>query len=77
MSSSHIRERGFVEPIDALTRDGQPLRVVRPGFVLKDPFPGASPPPVLGADTERWMQTLGFTPAQIAEVTAVIEQAAP
>jgi crotonobetainyl-CoA:carnitine CoA-transferase CaiB-like acyl-CoA transferase len=45
--------------------------VVRAGFRLAhgDPEPKA-PPPALGADTERLLEQLGYTAAEIAELRA-------
>ena len=77
MNSAHVRQRGFVETIDAQTTEGEPVRVTRPGFLFSEPFAAVSPPAELGADTEKWMQRFGFTPDQIAAVLSAIDQDMP
>ena len=48
---------------------GRPVRVVRSGFRLAsgDPEP-ASPPPVLGADTQDLLAELGFSKRDVDEL---------
>ncbi len=62
----HVQARDLVKtfpPQDYLDR---PLFVVRPGFKLASGDPGPSgPPPELGADTDRLLADLGYSPSDI------------
>ena len=68
LQEDQITSRSFVETLSALNTAGMPLRVTRPGFRFDDAFPAPSPPPTLGQDTERWLSTLGYSSAEIAEL---------
>ncbi len=68
LQEDQITSRSFVETLSALNTAGMPLRVTRPGFRFDDAFPAPSPPPALGQDTERWLSTLGYSSAEIAEL---------
>lgn len=62
-----IRARDLVRTFETVEGVDRPVRVVRAGFRLASGDPGpASPPPVLGADTDDILAELGFTPAAIA-----------
>ncbi|QQO23513.1 CoA transferase [Bradyrhizobium diazoefficiens] len=66
LQQPHVLDRNFVERLPAETAGEPSLRVTRPGFLLDEEFPVPSRPPILGADTERWLARLGYT-AQEAE----------
>ncbi|MDA9490323.1 CaiB/BaiF CoA transferase family protein [Bradyrhizobium sp. CCBAU 11361] len=65
-----LLDRRFVETLPPEQAGAQPLRITRPGFRLNEEFPVPSPPPTLGADTERWLQRLGYSAEAIAELVA-------
>jgi crotonobetainyl-CoA:carnitine CoA-transferase CaiB-like acyl-CoA transferase len=60
LAHPQIDGRGFVERLP----DGD-LRVTRPGFRLAQDLPAPTAPPVLGADTRRWLERLGHDAAAI------------
>lgn len=69
LAHPQVTGRSFVQELDAPGSDGRPLRVMRPGFRVGEPYPQPAPPPELGADTAAWMERLGFSAAEIAAVT--------
>ena len=64
-----IVERGLLKTFASVPGVGRPVRVVRSGFRLAsgDPEP-ASPPPVLGADTQDLLAELGFSKRDVDEL---------
>ena len=66
-----IIERGLVKHFEAAPGTDRGIAVVRTGFRLAsgDPEP-VSPPPLLGADTEKILKELGFDGDSIAELRA-------
>jgi CoA:oxalate CoA-transferase len=60
--------RGFVETLPGEPVDGHALRVTRPGFLLDEPFPPPSAPPVLGADTAAWLERAGYSRSEIDDM---------
>jgi formyl-CoA transferase len=64
-----IVERGLLKTFESVSEVDRPVRVVRSGFRLAsgDPAP-ASPPPVLGADTEDLLAELGFSQRDVDEL---------
>jgi len=64
-----IVERGLLKTFESVPEVDRPVRVVRSGFRLAsgDPAP-ASPPPVLGADTENLLAELGFSQRDVDEL---------
>jgi CoA:oxalate CoA-transferase len=64
-----IVERGLLKTFESVSGVDRPVRVVRSGFRLAsgDPQP-ASPPPVLGADTEDLLFELGFSKRDVDEL---------
>jgi CoA:oxalate CoA-transferase len=58
LAEEQVIGRGFIETIGGATSKAEPLRVTRPGFRLGTPFAEPTLPPVLGADTERWLAEL-------------------
>ena len=64
-----IVERGLLKTFESVSGVDRPVRVVRSGFRLAsgDPEP-ASPPPVLGADTEDLLVELGFSKRDVDEL---------
>jgi crotonobetainyl-CoA:carnitine CoA-transferase CaiB-like acyl-CoA transferase len=64
-----IVERGLLKTFESVPEVDRPVRVVRSGFRLAsgDPAP-ASPPPVLGADTEDLLAELGFSQRDVDEL---------
>jgi crotonobetainyl-CoA:carnitine CoA-transferase CaiB-like acyl-CoA transferase len=64
-----IVERGLLKTFESVYGVDRPVRVVRSGFRLAsgDPQP-ASPPPVLGADTEDLLVELGFSKRDVEEL---------
>ena len=64
-----IVERGLLKTFESVPDVDRPVRVVRSGFRLAsgDPAP-ASPPPVLGADTEDLLAELGFSQRDVDEL---------
>jgi crotonobetainyl-CoA:carnitine CoA-transferase CaiB-like acyl-CoA transferase len=64
-----IVERGLLKTLESVPEVDRPVRVVRSGFRLAsgDPAP-ASPPPVLGADTEDLLAELGFSQRDVDEL---------
>lgn len=68
LQETQLRDRHFVEELPAEPGAAKPLRVTRPGFRLEQDFPQPSRPPVLGADTERWLGRLGYSFAEIDEL---------
>jgi crotonobetainyl-CoA:carnitine CoA-transferase CaiB-like acyl-CoA transferase len=64
-----IVERGLLKTFASVPGVGGPVRVVRSGFRLAsgDPEP-ASPPPVLGADTQDLLTELGFSKRDVDEL---------
>ncbi|MGJ4940685.1 CaiB/BaiF CoA transferase family protein [Bradyrhizobium sp. HKCCYLS1011] len=70
LQEKQLRDRHFVETLPAEPGAAQPLRVTRPGFRLDEDYPAPSQPPVLGADTERWLARLGYSYADIEDLVA-------
>ena len=64
-----IVERGLLRTFEQVPEVGRPVSVVRSGFRLKsgDPAP-ASPPPALGADTNRLLVEIGYSESEIEEL---------
>src|SRR4051812_9546446 len=61
-----IVERGLLKSFDSVPNVDRAVSVVRSGFRLAsgDPAP-ASPPPALGADTEKLLAELGYSPNDV------------
>jgi CoA:oxalate CoA-transferase len=64
-----IVERGLLRTFEQVPQVGRAVSVVRSGFRLKsgDPAP-ASPPPALGADTNRLLVEIGYSESEIEEL---------
>jgi CoA:oxalate CoA-transferase len=69
LAHPQIVSRGVVKTFDEAPGVARPVAVVRSGFRLRsgDPAP-AMPPPVLGADTEAILGSLGYGAEEIAEL---------
>jgi crotonobetainyl-CoA:carnitine CoA-transferase CaiB-like acyl-CoA transferase len=66
-----ISERGLIKHFQAEADIDREIAVVRAGFRLASGGPEpASPPPLLGADTETILQELGYDQASIAKLKA-------
>lgn len=65
LGQEQITTRAFVEALDAPLIEDKKLRITRPGFLMKEPFPAPSPPPLLGAQTTKWLAKLGFSHSEI------------
>src|SRR6185295_515283 len=61
-----IAERGLLRTFQQVPNVDRPVSVVRSGFRLRsgDPSP-ASPPPALGADTEKLLAEIGYSKNEI------------
>lgn len=70
LAEEQVLGRNFVEQLPATVSGGRAMRVTRPGFLLDEPYPEPTPPPVLGQDTERWLTMLGFAPDEIERLKA-------
>jgi len=70
LKEAQLRERGFVETLDAMVTGDQPMRVTRPGFLLDVAYPQPDPPPGLGHHTEHWLAAIGYRPDEIAALRA-------
>ena len=68
LDTEQLKERNFVETLSGANTKGEALRVTRPGFCLEEEFSSPSMPPVLGADTYTWLQRLGRTDKEIADL---------
>lgn len=74
LAHPQVSARGLIREFPETEAIGQPIRVVRTGFRLAsgDPAPG-SPPPLLGADTERLLTEVGYSSS---EITALLQEGA-
>ncbi|MCK1420258.1 MULTISPECIES: CoA transferase [unclassified Bradyrhizobium] len=70
LQQPQLLERGFVETLAPEQDGAQPLRITRPGFRLDEEFSVPSPPATLGADTERWLQRLGYSNAEVEQLVS-------
>ncbi|UFW88182.1 CoA transferase [Bradyrhizobium barranii] len=70
LQQPQLLERGFVETLAPEQDGAQPLRITRPGFRLDEEFSVPSPPATLGADTERWLQRLGYSYAEVEQLVS-------
>ncbi|MGY3464379.1 crotonobetainyl-CoA:carnitine CoA-transferase CaiB-like acyl-CoA transferase [Bradyrhizobium sp. LM6.11] len=70
LQQPQLLERGFVETLAPEQDGAQPLRIMRPGFRLDEEFSVPSPPATLGADTERWLQRLGYSYAEVEQLVS-------
>ncbi|UPJ48113.1 CoA transferase [Bradyrhizobium sp. 200] len=70
LQQPQLLERGFVETLAPEQHGAQPLRITRPGFRLDEEFSVPSPPATLGADTERWLQRLGYSYAEVEQLVS-------
>ncbi|WP_027555755.1 CaiB/BaiF CoA-transferase family protein [Bradyrhizobium sp. Cp5.3] len=68
LQQPQLLDRSFVETLPTERAGEQPLRITRPGFRLEEDFAVPSVPPVLGADTERWLARLGYTYQEIEQI---------
>jgi crotonobetainyl-CoA:carnitine CoA-transferase CaiB-like acyl-CoA transferase len=71
LAHPQVQQRSLVETFVDAPGVGRSVAVVRGGFRLAsgDPRP-SKPPPLLGADTERLLQELGYDDAAIAQLRA-------
>ncbi|MCK1743196.1 CoA transferase [Bradyrhizobium sp. 139] len=70
LQQPQLLERGFVETLAPEQDGAQPLRITRPGFRLDEEFSVPLPPATLGADTERWLQRLGYSYAEVEQLVS-------
>ncbi|WP_369726397.1 CaiB/BaiF CoA transferase family protein [Bradyrhizobium sp. LLZ17] len=70
LQQPQVLERGFVETLAPEQDGAPPLRITRPGFRLDEEFSVPSPPATLGADTERWLQRLGYSYAEVEQLVS-------
>ncbi|MCK1552573.1 CoA transferase [Bradyrhizobium sp. 177] len=70
LQQPQLLERGFVETLAPEQDGAQPLRIMRPGFRLDEEFSVPSPPATLGADTEQWLQRLGYSYAEVEQLVS-------
>lgn len=62
-----IRDRGMIATFDAVPGVPHPVRVLRTGMKIDGARPSvASPPPALGADTDRVLAALGYGANEVA-----------
>lgn len=68
---AQVKERGLIQHFERAEGIDRDISVVRSGFRLAsgDPAP-ATPPPVLGADTEELLQSLGYASSEITTLRA-------
>ncbi len=71
LEHAQVRERGLVTRFDEVAGVDRPVAMVRAGFKLRsgDPAPEL-PPPVLGADTDAILASLGYSSDDIAALRA-------
>lgn len=69
LEEQQIVSRKLVETLGVSNKDGQPLRIMRPGFRFDEDYPQPSDPRQLGADTATWLARIGFTGDEIAALT--------
>ncbi len=69
LAHPQIVERGLIKTFEEVAGVDRPVRVVRTGFRLAsgDPQP-LSPPPALGADTEKLLAELGYSQREIDDL---------
>ncbi|MDH2356362.1 CoA transferase [Bradyrhizobium sp. SSUT112] len=70
LQQPQLLDRRFVETLVPEEAGAQPLRITRPGFRLNEEFPVPSPAPALGADTEKWLQRLGYSHADVERLVS-------
>ena len=68
LNEAQITGRKFVETLPSALAANHPMRVTRPGFRLDIDYPQPAPPPLLGQDTERWLQSVGYSAAEISDL---------
>ncbi|XIA67611.1 CaiB/BaiF CoA transferase family protein [Bradyrhizobium sp. TZ2] len=70
LQQPQLLDRQFVETLPPEQAGAPSLRITRPGFRLNEEFPVPSPPPNLGADTERWLVRLGYSSEDVAQLAS-------
>lgn len=70
LRAEQVTKRRFIEELPPTAMSERPMRVTRPGFTLDEPYPPPSAPPMLGADTRRWLADVGYGDAQIEDMIA-------